>query len=496
MKYIKDKQINSYSNFKIILADTDLNTFNEMAKLNDDFCFINLSSDFAVNFVIEYEQIDYMLISNRIKDLDKLIIKANRKKIKIFIIGKDIDFPIDSSTVRDFLIKEIENDNSDEKSQSFISTLKSFLVSNLNKTRTPAVLKGIKTKKVKTTPKKVQAKNQVLSPVNINSGDMENIKTEKIKNEDSFSQEIKNEEWFSEEISNTPGNNSNTNIYQSETIKSEPYVFADDLSNPEIMVEKLPDNNFEKYAFSNKTHKIEYQIRTIKQKVIAVIKAKGGVGSTVMSIFFATLFKDLKTLIIDLNFNEGGSDIGYYLDIPKTPNLMVFTEGFDRDAFFGSVLNVSGNLDIIQSPPTFMQSKTIDLKDIYSLTDIARKKYDLIIFDLPNNINEFYLGVADLADLLVMVSDCTNGSIGRLLNLNSKYIYKDLEKILVINKFSSINPLKISVESLKDYFNIENIATLKEMDFLTSKSDFRAFDFNNYEGFKNLTNIAKEVLTK
>ena len=496
MKYINDKQINSYSNFKIILADTDLNTFNEMAKLNDDFCFINLSSDFAVNFVIEYEQIDYMLISNRIKDLDKLIIKANRKKIKIFILGKDIEFPIDSVTVRDFLIKEIENDNSDEKSLSFISTLKNFLVFNLNKARTSAVSNGIKTKKVKIKLKKEQAKNPVLSPTNIYSGEIENIKTEEINNEDLFPQEINNEDFFPKEISNTTGSDLDKNILQSEKIKIEPESIADNLLNPEVMIEKLPENNFEKSAFSNTTHKIEYQIRTIKQKVIAVIKAKGGVGSTVISIFLGMLFKDLKTLIIDLNFNEGGSDIGYYLDIPKTPNLMVFTEGFDRDAFLGSILNISGNLDVIQSPPTFMQSKTIDLKDIYSLADMARKKYDLIIFDLPNNINEFYLGVADLADLLVMVSDCTNGSIGRLLNLNSKYIYGELEKILVINKFNSINPLKISVENLRDYFNIENIATLKEMDVLISKSDFRSFDFNNFEGFKNLTNIAKEVLTK
>ena len=201
-------------------------------------------------------------------------------------------------------------------------------------------------------------------------------------------------------------------------------------------------------------------------------------------------------MIIDLNFNEGGSDIGYYFDIPKTPNLMVFTEGFDRKSFSGSIINIFGNLDVIQSPPTFMQSKTIDLKDIYNLADIARKKYDLIIFDLPNNINEFYLGVVDLADLLVMVSDCSSGSIGRLLNINSKYICNELGKILIINKYDNSHRLKISVESLKDYFNIENIATIRDMDILISKSDFKYFEFNNYENFQELKYIATEILTK
>ena len=297
-------------------------------------------------------------------------------------------------------------------------------------------------------------------------------------------------------IENTGINNSINNLPKSEIICRETESNPDSIPNPEIKFKKHNNNKHEQFGALNKTNKTEYQIKTIKQKVIAVIKAKGGVGSTTISIFLATLFKDLKTLIIDLNFSEGGSDIGYYFDIPKTPNLMVFTEGFDRNAFYGSIFNVIGSLDVIQSPPTFIQSKIIDLKDIYSLTDIARKKYDLIIFDLPNNINEFYLGVMDLADLLVMVSDCTSGSIGRLLNLNSKYIYNELEKILIINKFNSANPLKISIENLKDYFNIENIATLKEMDVLISKSDFKSFDFNNYEGFKDLSYIATEVLTK
>lgn len=486
MKNINDIQINLYSNFKIILADTDFNTFKEMAKLNDDFCFINLSSDFAVNFVIEYEKIDYLLISNRINNLDKLIIKANKKKIKIFILGKDIEYPINSSIVKDFLIKEFENNNRDTRTPSFIDIFKSFFISNF-KSRHPDVISNkSKIEKSKMTVDKEQFKKPTLTP-NIIS-----VEESKITNK----VEINRINLFSDGINDIEANKSINNIPESEASDRITKNKSNIIFNTETKPEKLVNNDFEKFAPSNKNNRIEYQIRTIKQKVIAVLKAKGGVGSTTISIFLATLFKDLKTLIIDLNFNEGGSDIGYYFNIPKTPNLMVFTEGFDRTAFLGSILNISGNLDIIQSPPTFMQSKIIDLKDIYNLTDMARKKYDLIIFDFPNIINDFYLGVVDLADLLVMVSDCTNGSIGRLLNLNSKYIYSELEKILVINKYNSANSLKISVENLKDYFNIENVATLKEMDILTSKSDFNTFDFNDYKDFKELAYITKEVLTK
>jgi cellulose biosynthesis protein BcsQ len=482
-----NSQINSYSNFKIIVADTELSTFNEMAKLNNDFCFINLSSDFAVNFVVEYEKIDYMLISNRINNLNKLIDKANKKKIKIFILGKDIEYPLNCNFIKDFLIKEIQkNDADNKKTYNFKNIIKNFFVLSSQNWHPGVISDNNKIKKAKISLKEKSLKKTTLSSNNITVEANKNSKIEAIKDNDKILAAL----------TNTEANNSFNNIFKSEIIGKEIESKQNSVLNPEIKFKKHINNNFDQITSLNKASRKEYQIKTIKQKVIAVIKAKGGVGSTTISIFLATLFKDLKTLIIDLNFNEGGSDMGYYLDIPKTPNLMVFTEGFDRNAFSGSILNILGNLDVIQSPPTFMQSKIIDLKDIYNLTDIARKKYDLIIFDLPNNINEFYLGVIDLADLLVMVSDCTNGSIGRLLNLNNKYIYNELEKILIINKFNTANPLKISIESLKDYFNIENIATLKEMDILISKSDFKSFEFNNYEGFKELTYIATEVLTK
>lgn len=480
-----------YSNYKIIIADTDLNTFNELTKIKEDFCFINLSSDFAVNFVMEYEKVDYLLISNRINNLNNLIIKAQKKKVKIFILGKDIEYPLNFVKVKDLLINEIKNNiAADKKTGSFKKLFKGFFSFRPKDAGKHINLISSKSKIEKSEKKgeKKPIKKSGLSPKFV-SAEIAQVNKEKESEENNpvLRQLTKDK--------NIEQNNFSDDIL-AENITGNDHKDKDVIEKVDGKTLNCQLSNYPKYSTGRKSAKTEYQIRTIKQKIIAVTKAKGGVGSTIISIFLGLLFKDLKTLIIDLNFSEGGSDLGYYLDIPKTPNLMVFTEGFDKNAFSGSVLNIIDNLDVIQSPPTYMQSKEIDLKDIYSLTDIARKKYDLIIFDLPNNINEFYLGVVDLADLLVMVTDCTNGSIGRLLNINSKYIYDELEKILIINKFNKNNSLKISIDSLKDYFKIENITTLKELDILNSKSDFKLFNFNNFDDFKNLSNIATEVLTK
>jgi len=161
--------------------------------------------------------------------------------------------------------------------------------------------------------------------------------------------------------------------------------------------------------------------------------------------------KDFSILFIDLNFNEGGGDISYYLNIPKTPNILNFLDGYSKESLDNAVIKFRNNLDILQSPPTFEQSKRVDLQDIYCLTDIAKKKYHLLIIDLPNQLNDMWLGVMDLSDLIILVSDTSIGSIGRLLKINNRYLYKGLEKLLVLNMCDDQNSFNYH-NSYKDNF--------------------------------------------
>lgn len=488
-----NNSIIKYSDYKIIVADTDLYTFNELAKIKEDFCFINLSSDFAVNFVLEYEKIDCLLISNRINNLNNIIIKARKKKIKIFILGKDIEYPLNPEKIQDALIKEIEgNANLIKKRVNVKKYFKKFLnIGNINcgKHDENAISKNDGNKTSLMNTKKAFGMPGHDYAIKKDIKDIDNVDLpEKNVKKDKAIKHVEEKDISGKEngLNDIAKKNKNPGLGRKNFLYHNPSMNSNNQKN-------VKDLEFiARRDFKN----IEYQIKTIKQKIIAVAKAKGGVGGTIISIFLGLLFKKLKTLLIDLNFNEGGSDICYYLDIPKTPNLTVFTEGYDNNSFYNSILNINDNLSVIQSPLTYIQSKKIDLKDIYNLTEIARKKYDIIIFDLPNYINEFYLGIIDLADLLIMVSDCTSGSIGRLLGINEKYVYNELEKILVINKYDGFNSLKISVDMLRDYFNVKSIATLKEFDVLNAKSDFKLFDFNDFDDFRNLSSMVTEILTR
>ena len=91
---LNNKEIKDYSNFKVIIADTEYETFDEILKIKENFSFINLSSEFAVNFIIEYEKINLMVLSQNITNYRELIKKAERKKIKTIVLGENIPYPL------------------------------------------------------------------------------------------------------------------------------------------------------------------------------------------------------------------------------------------------------------------------------------------------------------------------------------------------------------------------------------------------------------------
>jgi Mrp family chromosome partitioning ATPase len=339
MQFIKNTK-----NFTVILADRNLDTFKKINGIGSNYNYINLNSDFAVNFVMEYEKVDLIIISGSIGDIEDINKKAQRKKIKLYQIGKDVKDPINIKEIEKLLAREYKRkiERSGEKKIGISELVKRFI---------------------------------------------------RRQKDDGMEKRIKNPGNVSRKIVNINKN------------KKKPDLGSD-------------------YFFGG------HAVSAIKQKIIVFLKAKGGVGSTILSIYLGLCFKNLKTLLIDLNFSEGGGDISYYLNMPKYPNIMNFTASYSCKSIKDSIINFKEGFDILQTPPTMELSKMIELKDIYGMVDIVKKKYDLIIFDLPNISNDMNMGVIDLADILVMVSDSTVGSIGRLSEIDRQFGYDDLYKIL------------------------------------------------------------------
>ena len=101
--------IENLNSFNVIIADIDLETFKKVEKLNGKFNLVNLSSDFAVNFILEYEEIDLIIISNKIPNLENIKNHAKRKNINVYVMGKDTGSPLDINEIDAILNKELKS---------------------------------------------------------------------------------------------------------------------------------------------------------------------------------------------------------------------------------------------------------------------------------------------------------------------------------------------------------------------------------------------------
>lgn len=439
--FVKNNLLNEFEGrLNVIVADVDWETFETVSQIKRDFNFINLSSEFAVSFILEYEKVDILILSRKISNIEEITKKAAKKKSKVYIIGKDLKYPLEAAEVESLLARELEIKTGKESQKKRLGIKDSF--AGLFKSKNHVIIKPLAD--ISRHPANISK-----PPVKVNKSSSNRALpgTESLEPANSEKPLTQDEDYFAEENNIVEENNINKNT------------------------------------------------KAIKQKIIIFTKAKGGVGSTILSIFLAHTFRKMKTLLVDLNFSEGGSDTGYYLNIPKSPNMIVFTEGYNRSAMDNAIVKIAENFDLLQPPPTYELAKKMDLQDIYSLIDIAKRKYHLIIFDLPNLINEMYLGVLDIADLVIMISDNTLGSIGRLISINNRFIYEDLEKILVMNRTRNGNGLTYTKNQLRQFFNLKELIFLEEDNFLNGRTDFSNFNFDILKNFGDLSNKVLDLLT-
>ncbi|WP_338826340.1 hypothetical protein MTBGP_11510 [Moorella thermoacetica] len=163
-----------------------------------------------------------------------------------------------------------------------------------------------------------------------------------------------------------------------------------------------------------------------RQRVIAVWRAKGGVGCTAVALYLAWLLKDmLRVLLIDLNLDAGGSDLSYYLGLPEYPHLGGAGYGLET-----SLINVQDGFYVLQAPRRADEIK-VSQGMITGIINAARPAFDVIIMDLPNNTEEHVIEAVSNATTIVFV---TTGGEQELLRIALKIEeFKKEENILVAN---------------------------------------------------------------
>lgn len=175
------------------------------------------------------------------------------------------------------------------------------------------------------------------------------------------------------------------------------------------------------------------QVNSVKtayrQRIIAIWRAKGGVGCTAVALYLAYILKDLmRVLLIDFNLVEGGSDLSYYLELPDYPHL-----GVVKNNLYDALIQVEETFYVLQAPQRSADiAVTKDTVDM--VMNLARQDFDAVIVDLPNREDEVIQEAVACANILAIV---TAGGYQELVRVALRVAdFKQKDVILVANRCS------------------------------------------------------------
>ncbi|MBX7541293.1 AAA family ATPase [Qipengyuania sphaerica] len=145
--------------------------------------------------------------------------------------------------------------------------------------------------------------------------------------------------------------------------------------------------------------------------VIAVQKCVGGTGATTIAthlgqIISETLEPGARVCLVDLDLQSG--DAASYLEQHSRKSLVDLLEAGNRldDELFKSVaLQVSEGLDIIAAPSDIMPVEEVELAALNSVIAIARRRYDMVLFDMPSSLTNWAMSAMLAADAVLLVGN-------------------------------------------------------------------------------------------
>ena len=243
-------------------------------------------------------------------------------------------------------------------------------------------------------------------------------------------------------------------------------------------------------------------------KTICVFSVKGGIGKTTTVLNLAGIYStmNLKTLIIDLNLDNGGIAFSLNKKTKKTIyNLLNDMDNKKYTNISDYVSNYNYNIDIVASPNNLVEKFKINNKYINLLLYDIKNKYDVILIDTSSALSELNLMLLDKSDkVLFMVSNdpvCLNSS----------------RKIISIFKENEIDNYKILYNASRDtslsHFTLFDVKTIlkKNVNYTISKNFYiknidsyimdgkiitlnRKIQSSKKKDYKNISNMATDLL--
>lgn len=177
--------------------------------------------------------------------------------------------------------------------------------------------------------------------------------------------------------------------------------------------------------------------------VIAVGKARGGVGGTTVAVNLAyTLLgrhgflkktAARKVVLLDLDIQFGNAAV--FLDLPQNSSIIDLVQEDelpDKPMIQTSVTHHASGVDVISAPLMLVPVSFLDGARVANLISALKRDYDFVVIDMPYALLDWVDSVLESADLLLMTTDLSVPSIRNARRLIDFYTADHLNLLIEV----------------------------------------------------------------
>jgi pilus assembly protein CpaE len=190
--------------------------------------------------------------------------------------------------------------------------------------------------------------------------------------------------------------------------------------------------------------------RESRAPVVAVMGAKGGVGSTFLACQLSTTLQRLgaNTVLTDMNLRLG--DVSLFFDLKPRytlADLAAEREDFDF-AYVDTLLEThSSGVRVLAAPGRPEDAETFRAAQLERAVEIFREEFDWVVLDVSRSWDEVSLRALDLADQVLLVTSTDVAALHHArqhLDLLERLGHSALKIRLVLNRHDKSDPVSNS----------------------------------------------------
>ncbi|MBY0406990.1 MAG: AAA family ATPase [Rickettsiales bacterium] len=238
-------------------------------------------------------------------------------------------------------------------------------------------------------------------------------------------------------------------------------------------------------------------------KVFSVIGARGGVGSTTVSLNLAGVIANMapakNVILVDVDPYDGS--IALSLDIDPSRGMREALENPSRidQLFIDRVVSKPlKNLSILSSEEALADFITVHEDSLSVLLKELKAKFDVIIFDLPRKLEPFHRGCMQQSEQVVLVSELSLVALRDGLRITDmmRESLKIKPPVIVANKVGLAKKIEMQVNDFEKGINGKVEAKIPFVPdvFMPISSEVPAVKKKGHAAIKPLLHLAEFLL--